>query len=975
MISKLILVFALIILPLISNASIKDIGVPFIVNHSHNTYSAGTQNWSITQNNKGFLYFGNNSGILEYDGSNWNTFQMPNNSVVRSVLAVGDTVYAGAFDKIGFLAPDTSEQGNKTFNSLNHLVPPQYENFSEVWNIFEYQDDIIFQSFEYIFIKSGKKNDTLKVIEPLSSFCMMHFANDRFFIVDKETGLMELKNDSLQLVNDHPIFFRNEIRSILPYSEDSFIIGTSNEGLFIMEDQKLEPWDVDVNSHIKESSVYKAIKISDENYAFGSIRNGVYISDKEGNVLQNLNRNKGLQNNTVLSLFKDQRNNLWLGLDNGIDFIEINSPLSILNYTYNIEATYTSIIHNEIMYIGTNQGLYASEIEDVSNLNSLNTDFKLIKGTEGQVWTLDIIDNTLLCGHDFGAFQVNGFDARKITDKRGFWTFLKPVINENLIIAGTYNGLVRLINHNGTWLYRDEIEGFDDSSRKIFYDKENNLWVSHGYRGLYKLKPGENFEKIEHKKLYKYNHGLPETLPYNIQVYNGNMFVTTHSGIYQYDYELNKFIKEESLNNILPDEQFFAKLYQDNNKNIWYFTENSSGMGVRRFIEGGNYINITSPFYRINETLIPAFQNIYVPDDENVFIGTQNGLVHYDSSIIKEYKQQEDVYIKQASFYGNEDSISLYMPNYTLKENMKSKKIMPFSLNSVIFKFTLPVYENPDKTRFSFRLKGFEDNWSDWSEANFKEYTNLKEGDYVFELKALDADGNETQIKSFDFTIEPPFIRSPTAYAIYAFVLLIIIAANFYYIRKRILKTRKKEKIKHDKKLAKREKVFKEKMSINENEIMHLQHENIINKVKHKNKELANTTLHLINKNKTLSELKEDLDKLYNNTQAYSTERDIAENLIKKVNKNLNNENNWELFNKYFDEVHQDFIKHIKEKHPNLTPKELRLCAFLRMNISTKEIAPLMNISVRGVEISRYRLRKKMNLNRDENLTEYIINL
>ncbi len=974
MVKKNILVFTLIFLPLIiCDAQIKERGVPFIVNHSHSTYNAGTQNWSITQNDKGFLYFGNNEGILEFDGTSWNTFPVPNNSVVRSVLAVNDTIYAGAFEEIGYLAPDSNNTGTLIYHPLNHLIPQQYRNFGEVWNIFEYQGDIIFQSFDYIYIKSMHSEDSIKVIEPLSSFCMMHFANERFFIVDKENGLMELKNDSLQLISDHPVFFRNEIRSIIPYSRDTFLIATSNEGLFLMSEQKLEPWDTFVNDHLKKNNVYKAIVVSDDNFAFGSIRNGVYISDKEGNVLQNLNRSKGLQNNTVLSLFLDKRKNLWLGLDNGIDFIEINSPISILNFTYNIETVYTSIIHNGIMYVGTNQGLYASEVEKLSNLNSINNKFELVKGTDGQVWELEVIDNTLLCGHDFGVFQIDGLDARKISDIRGFWSFIKPDPDKNIIIAGTYNGLVRLIAQNNQWFYDGKIEGFDDSSRKLFYDNNDNLWISHGYRGLYKLKLCDNFKKIEKKKLFRNEANLPEALPYNINVYNNDMVVTTHSGMYMYDYDVNKFVKEENLNKIFSGEEFIDKLYQDSKESIWYFTAN--GMGVMRLLEDGLYMDISSPFNRINETLIPAFQNIYVHNDENVFIGTQNGLVHYNPAIIKTSEYQAEVYIKEAMFYGIQEHVTFYMPGNISQEEKKGFKSIPFSQNSVIFKFTLPSYENPDKIRFSFRLKGFDEEWSEWSAANIKEYTNLKEGDYVFKVKAVDSFGNESRMKSFNFTIDPPLHRSTLAYLIYAVILLFILAGNFYYIRKKIIKARKKEKRRHEKRLKRREEDFKEKMSLSENEIMSLQQKNILNEVKHKNKELANATLHLIHKNKTLSELKKDLDKLYKNTNEYSNERDLAKSLIKKVNKDLNNEKNWELFNRYFDEVHQDFINRVKDKHNNLTPKELRLCAFLRMNISTKEIAPLMNISVRGVEISRYRLRKKMNLKRDVNLTEYIINL
>jgi DNA-binding CsgD family transcriptional regulator len=130
----------------------------------------------------------------------------------------------------------------------------------------------------------------------------------------------------------------------------------------------------------------------------------------------------------------------------------------------------------------------------------------------------------------------------------------------------------------------------------------------------------------------------------------------------------------------------------------------------------------------------------------------------------------------------------------------------------------------------------------------------------------------------------------------------------------------------------------------------------------------------LIRKNKFLQKIKEDLEKIKKSTSDELLKEKIN-SLITKIDKDIDHKKQWEVFESAFDEVHEDFLKRLQEKYPNLTPKELKLCAYLRMNISTKEIAPLMNISVRGVEICRYRVRKKLNIDRDQNLTRMIIDL
>jgi DNA-binding CsgD family transcriptional regulator len=324
------------------------------------------------------------------------------------------------------------------------------------------------------------------------------------------------------------------------------------------------------------------------------------------------------------------------------------------------------------------------------------------------------------------------------------------------------------------------------------------------------------------------------------------------------------------------------------------------------------------------------------------------------------------------TFSGKDKSISSsnehYYPNMSL-----NPITVPYAKNSVSFKFTLPAFENPENIYFSYRLYGFKDKWSDWDKINFKEYTNLKEGSYTFQIKGKNTFGAISNIKSFHFTITPPFLRSKVAYGIYTVIILLIIVGNTIYIRKRMQRIKQREKLRHEKRLASKEKIFKEQTALSEKEIIKLRNESLKNEMKFKNKELANATLHLIQKNKTLTYLKEDLANVLKTIPADHPNKQNLNGLIKKINKDLRNEKNWELFNSYFDEVHEDFMERLKQKYADLTPKELRLCAYLRMNLSTKEIAPLMNISIRGVEISRYRLRKKLNLDYNTNLTDFII--
>ena len=150
-------------------------------------------------------------------------------------------------------------------------------------------------------------------------------------------------------------------------------------------------------------------------------------------------------------------------------------------------------------------------------------------------------------------------------------------------------------------------------------------------------------------------------------------------------------------------------------------------------------------------------------------------------------------------------------------------------------------------------------------------------------------------------------------------------------------------------------------------EIIQLQNKHLNLDIEARNRELAISTMNMINKNETLNAIKDELGQLKDETSIRS--------VMKVIDSNLNNKEDWKFFEEAFNHADKNFFKKVKEKHPELTSNDLRLCVYLRMNLSSKEIAPLLNISHRSVEIKRYRLRKKISLNRNVNLNDYFIRL
>ena len=146
-----------------------------------------------------------------------------------------------------------------------------------------------------------------------------------------------------------------------------------------------------------------------------------------------------------------------------------------------------------------------------------------------------------------------------------------------------------------------------------------------------------------------------------------------------------------------------------------------------------------------------------------------------------------------------------------------------------------------------------------------------------------------------------------------------------------------------------------------------MRNEKLRDEIEAKNRELAISTMSIIKRNEFLRGIRKELKK---NTT-------LAENhpVYKLIEKNLNSSKDWDFFRDAFNNADKDFLKRAKELHPNLTHNDLKFCAYLRLNLSSKEIAPLLNISTKSVEVRRYRLRKKMNLAHEKNLTDYILGM
>ena len=911
---------------------------PINVFTSHD-YSAENQNWAISQGTDKYIYVANNKGLLEYNGEVWRLYRTPNETILRSVKVVGERIYTGCYMEFGYW--EKSNKGLLEYTSLLENQSISLIEDEQVWNILALENWVLFQSLNRIYIYNPT-DETFKIIESQKGITKSFLQDDgSVYYQDIGLGLFEIKNGEAVLVADNELL-KNEIIINVFSHVDGHLILTQNKGFYHLNSnsQIIKPWNIKSLSVIKNVTIYNGFRLKNGDYVLGTISDGVLLLDNQGELLYHIDQNKGLNNNTVLSAFEDVDNNLWLGLDNGINCINRKSPLRFYNDEKgNLGTVYTSKIHEDILYLGTNQGLFSRQ------MNSKKP-FEFIENTQGQVWNLEVIDDTLFCGHNKGTFTVKNNTVIKVADIQGTWSVKKIKGTTDLLMQGNYDGLHILEKQNGLWKYKNKVKGFDISSR-FFELIGNKIFVNHEYKGIFKIDVNSDFTEVIKttcdSTLKGANSGLIN--------YKGNILYAFKRGVYKYDNELDKFAKDSLLSEIFTESNYISgKLINDKKADkLWAFTDTDFiSISPGKFSENPTISKIKLP--NLLEKGMSNYESFLNIDNQNYLFGTSSGYTIVN--INKPLPQEHTVKIER-----------VYSVNFNgINELVDIEKTAVFKsrVKTFEFDFTVPDFQKNTEVLYQYKLEGIYNDWSQWTTNYNARYENLPYGEFSFKVRSKMGEQLSMNEATYNFTISTPWYLTTLAKVLYVlFIIVVLFIANNFYLNY--------HKHQKEKTLLTMKNELSLKELENKQQLMSFENEKLTQDIDSKNRELAISTMSLIKKNEFLNTIKKELIAADSNLG--------IKKVISIIDNNINNTDDWKFFQQAFNNADKDFLQKIKAQHSSLTPNDLKLCAYLRLNLSSKEIAPLLNISPRSVEVKRYRLRKKMDLKHEESLTSYILDL
>lgn len=919
-----------------------------INNYNARETGAGTQNWDITTNGNESVYIANNNGLLIFEDSAFSLHTLPGSTVFRSVAVIDSTIYTGSFENFGYWQQGLD--GELQYHSLvDKLEDPDLNN-DEIWQIVEHQDKIYFHSFGSVYCYDPADESVYR-INTSGSMMLLHKIGEEVYTQRVQDQLFRLNNDEFIPVPGSQFLQDEEVSSVISLTEDTLLIGTS-EGLYTFDGENFESWEAEQVDEVRQNRINTMVR-TDDKIIIGTILNGLYIYDLRSNLLENINTENQLQNNTVLSLAADAYGNVWVGLDKGIDYIAFDTPVHpYVEETDDIGSVYAAALHNNELYIGTNRGIYWYR----RNENGTFVDKSLIPDSQGQVWFLKVYNGNLYGGLNDGTYLIENKELERVSDIHGGYNLKPYPENPDILLQSTYSNLVVYQQEDGIWREAYTMEGFQTPARLLEFDHLGNIWVGHTIRGIYRLQPNIQFNQIDQVRDIGTEEGLPASTNLVFRM-NNHIMTSIADTLYQWDAINEEFIPYSDLNPFFTVQESVSNIIPAGEQSYWIIKDSE-------ILLMDVYFDSIDLVYRMlpemyNLRLVDGYENI-IPLNENLhLIGLEDGFAILNLAQLSGSTNSSPQVLLQK--VGVADS------NQTVEEidpvNPDNDEFS-YRTNTLSFDWST-THPAGKRAFFQYKLDGIDSTWSEWTTETHQEYLRLPSGSYEFTVRAMGPSGKLTDTASFSFTIEQPWYLSPAAFILYLILLgSFILMIRFYISRKRYKKRGEELEKNQQEIIADREKA--------EKRVIKLENEKLQSKIDHKSSQLASNTMAMMRKNNLLSSIKDEIQNQKEKLGDQFPDKNYNK-LIKLIEDGIEDEHEWEIFEQLYNEAHGNFFKRLKDEHPQLTPSDLRLCAYLRMNLSSKEIAPLLNISVRGVEERRYRLRKRLDLSTDQNLTELIM--
>ncbi|MCH8331444.1 MAG: SpoIIE family protein phosphatase [Bacteroidetes bacterium] len=581
------------------------------------------------------------------------------------------------------------------------------------------------------------------------------FINGKIYVFSKEVGLFELANDKLTLLDDASYFGTDLPYAILSYPDSSsdLILATQNHGFFKFDGSEIKPLELDINEYAISNHLRDALFYEDKYLITGTLNDGIMVLNLANNSKRIINESSGLSDHSILSIELDQQGGFWCTSNTGLSRIEEPAPITFFSSEHGLSGITTSLFgYHDDLYVGTTEGVFKLETDfkthcgrftALPEINSQTYSFYQMSG--GKV---------LACTSD-GLYSIENDVGNNIFPRLVRWVIEDTFGN---LIAATRQGLELLQMYNRTYHSIDTLLYLSENSvSKIVLGNNKNYWLrTYGNTVIRVHLPADNTSKPEVTSFDTTN-GLPcgWVVPYKL---NGEIVFATSEGLYIFD-SSNNFIPYSSFGSYFAGGGIeVSYIGSDKNGQIWIASEGRFGKLIKKnaAFHWDNTVSL-----RIPKSSIWA---IYHDNQDVTWVGTTDALYRLDGRIQPIGIDQFSTLIRKVSL-GND---SLLFAG-TQGDHVLNKPTLLYADNSIAFKYTCTFLTSEEKNSYQHWLEGYDDSWSEWQYEAERYYTNLAEGEYIFNVKSKNVYDKVSNVASYAFIILPPWYRTTAAYLGYIF--------------------------------------------------------------------------------------------------------------------------------------------------------------------------------------------------------------
>ena len=752
--------------------------------YSSEEYNAMPQIFDIAQDNKGIMYFANQNGVVEYDGSKWRNISLYPESEINALGTDNKgNIFAGGFEQFGYLLK--LDSGKIKFQSLKDKIPDSVK-FKRIVNILVNKSNtVLFQSQKHLFIYDQNE---VKIVSAKGKnvFHEAFLLNDRFYVNIKNKGLYSLIGEELQLLNNGDFFSNDDIVSI-DYFNDKTIVITDHK-VYQMDKNSIEEIEL---KELNNIALYRTIGIGSKFLSVGTFGQGVFLYDEHYQLKYVIDQKSGLLDGVIQCQQIDREGNLWIGTNNGIIKVLINSPITLSNLKDNEISTIEEIIEFD-------NKLFFSSFDGIHYLEKDNFQkgFSILKGIY-----VDCYGFMTYKTNKEEYLLIAGVDNIYSLDKKGNlkniadcspYAMMVDYLDSSRIVVCNYKGLSSIKWNGEKFIDEGFVAGFEEDVYNFEYDNSGNLYIGSKKKGLFKTT-----YKIfnDHKEpIYNISGDFLEDKTSHAYVakIDNSIYVGTNNGLYSLK---EKKWKKTALGDSNHLEYGIHRIRQFYNGDVWMITYNNKNIfeyeaGYSRK-ENNKYTWHAEDFKNYADELIHA---TYVDKNQTVWLGGVKNIFRFDTEFEKSKKSEFYTLLRQINwgdeiiFSGEYDGIN---DSSLISQPYRSPLELNYSNKRLEFQFTATSLQNEFRNQFSHRLVGQDEKWSEWESEISCDYTNLHEGEYTFIVKSKNLFGKEGKPTEFKFIIHPPWYRTNFAYLGYILVVFLIIYLSIKLGTVRIKKQKK----------------------------------------------------------------------------------------------------------------------------------------------------------------------------------------